>query len=185
MVTAREARAVEWDELTSALNSFGVLHVAPGPDAPDVSLAASLSGHDLFGRLFRAGSVPLQEAAVLLLLTHPNLAGACREVIARLDGEIQERAMHRYVAAAALQRFWRTRIACALGPSPLIPPAYLDELGLPPLATDFGRDTLLALAQREEDRWGYDAWAGYTSLMDLFVNEIDHGIWGRIDARAS
>ena len=92
--------------------------------------------------------------------------------------------MVRYVAAAALQRMWRTRLQTDLGPQPLIPPAYLDELGLPSLEDDFGQATLLALARREEERFGHDAWAGYTSLMDLFLIEIQLDGWGQPHARA-
>ena len=86
--------------------------------------------------------------------------------------------MRRYVAAAALQRMWRTRIELALRRRPLIPPAYLRELGLPPLEEDYGRAALRALSADEEARYGYDAWAGYTSLMDLFLSEIELRGWG-------
>lgn len=92
--------------------------------------------------------------------------------------------MRRYIAACALQRMWRTRIQLALGEQAPLPAKYLDELGLPPLETDYGRATLWALAAQEEARYGYDAWAGYTSLMDLFLNEIALKGWGRRAARA-
>jgi hypothetical protein len=92
--------------------------------------------------------------------------------------------MRRYVAASALQRMWRTRIELALGPSLLLEPAYLDELGLPPLEDDFGCPTLRALASDEEQRYGYNAWAGYTSLMDLFLAEIELRGWGSSDLGA-
>jgi len=47
-----------------------------------------------------------------------------------------------------------------------------------------GRATLLALSNQEEARFGYDAWAGYTSLMDLFLSELIDPRWGKTRARA-
>ena len=86
--------------------------------------------------------------------------------------------MRRYVAAA-LQRMARTRIQATLGPSPLIEPAYVDELGLPPLDEEFGRAAQLELADQERARYGYDAWGTYRGLLDLFLNEIRRREWGR------
>ena len=86
--------------------------------------------------------------------------------------------MRRYVAAAAMQRMARTRIAMTLGPRPLIPAAYLEDLGLPPLDEEFGRATLVQLAAEEQARYGYDAWGTYRVLLDLFLNEIRRRGWG-------
>jgi hypothetical protein len=170
--------AAEWDALASALNAYGVNHVAPSQrvDAPRPPPA------DLFRRLALAASVRLQEAAIPLLLTHPRLAAAAQTGIEGLRGPIRDRAMRRYAAAAALQRMWRTRLATDLGLQPLIAPAYLDELGLPALDRDFGRATLRTLAAQEEELYGHDAWAGYTSLMDLFLAEVQLRGWGRARA---
>ena len=174
------ARAREWDLLASALNRYGIDHVAPRR-----RLRANLpEGVELFRRLATARSVRLQEAIIPLLLTHPDLAPAARTAIDSLAGSDHDRAMRRYVAATALQRMWRTRLQQDLGPQPLIPVAYLDALGLPPLEEDFGRATLYALAQQEEALYGYNAWAGYTSLMDLILGEIGRRGWGRRRARA-
>lgn len=125
----------------------------------------------------------LQEAAIALLLTHPDMASAARRAIAKLDGEPRVRAIRRYVAAAALQRMWRSRLALWLGPKPLIEPAYLDELRLPSLQADDGRATLWTLAAQEEARYGYDAWAGYGSLMDLLLAEMALSGWAEVGAR--
>ena len=72
----------------------------------------------------------------------------------------------------------RTRIAQRLGPRPLIPPAYLDDLGLPALDEEFGRETLLALAYQEQERYGYDGWGTYLNLLDLFLGEMRGRGWG-------
>ena len=174
-----DAEAEEWDTLASALNDWGILHVAPLRRRRE-----RIAPEDLFWRLAEATDVRLREAAVLVLLTYPGQAPDAQAAMARLGGLARERAVFRYVAAAALQRMWRTRLQTDLGPHPLIPPAYLDELGLPPLEEDFGRPTLLALARIEEARFGHNAWAGYTSLMDLFLAEIRLTGWGRRRARA-
>lgn len=120
----------------------------------------------------------LHQAVVVLLLTHPHLAQTAWRVIDRLSGAPRDRAMRRYVAAAALQRMARTRIALSLGPQPTLPPAYLAELDLPPLDGEFGRATLLVLADQEGERYGYDAWGTYRALLDLFLSEIGRRGWG-------
>lgn len=164
-----------WDELTTALNCWGVLHLMPGvPRRSGVPTTAV----ELFERLALSGEPRLQQAIVVLLLTRPELAADCRSAIDQLGGEAQERAKRRYVAAAALQRMARTRIKLRLGPQPLIPPAYLRDLNLPPLDEEFGRVTLLALAAQESERYGYDAWGTYRTLLDLFLNEMRRDDWG-------
>jgi hypothetical protein len=167
--------ADDWDELTTALNRWGVLHVAPGVPS-DVGVPSSAT--ELFGRLWRSNVPRLQQAGVVLLLTHPELAEEARAAIRDLDGVSQERAKWRYVAAAALQRMAKTRIAQRLGPRPLVSEAYLDEFGLPPLEKEFGRETLLALAKQEQDRFGYDAWGTYRTLLDHFLGDIRRRDWG-------
>lgn len=159
----------EWDILTAALNLHGVYSVVP-VGRPTEALPED---EDLFRRLAAATSVRLQEAIIPLLLTDPDLQDTARRAIGRLEGRTRFRAMRRYVAAAALQREWWTRLRLALGPKSRLEPAYLDELSLPSLDLDFGRTTLLALSNAEEQAEGYDAWAGYTSLMDHFLAEID------------
>ena len=166
----------EWDRLAEALNRYGIRHVAPG-GPPRGRIPSDPA--ELFSELDRASSVRLQEAVIFLLLTYPELAPAAQAAIEGLDGVRRDKAMRKYVAACALQRMWRTRIALALGPRPLIPPAFLDEFSLPSLEEDYGRATLLALAADEEACYGYHAWAGYTSLMDLFLREIELRRWGQ------
>ena len=181
-VSNADAADEEWDRLATALNHLGVKHVSHARPARG---GVPREPSELFERLFRSGDPRLQEAAVILLLTRPDFAGEARAAIRSLDGPLRDRAMRRYVAAAALQRMARTRIALALGPQPDIPPAYLDELRLPPLDTDFGRDTLLALAADEEARYGYAAWRGYRALLDLFLAEIPRSGWGQPCGNAS
>lgn len=163
--------------------SFGALLGAVVTRVQEQDSGRGCVGEDLFVRLASARSVRLQESIVLLLLTHPDMATSARDAIAQLSGEVRTRAMHRYAAACALQRMWWTRLSTDLGPRPPIEPAYLDELGLPPLDLDFGRATLVALSNREEELYGYDAWAGYTSLMDLFLAELIDKSWGRRHAQ--
>jgi len=87
--------------------------------------------------------------------------------------------MRRYLAAAALQRMARTRIAQHLGSQPVIPPSYLDVLELPSLDETFGQETLLVLAEQEQRRYGYDAWGTYQNLLDHFFGEIRRRHWGQ------
>jgi hypothetical protein len=165
----------DWDELTTALNCLGVLHVAPGEASRGGVPGTAV---DLFARLARSSEPRLQQAILLLLLTRPDLAAECRSAIDELNGVVQERAKRRYVAAAALQRMARTRIALRLGQQPLIPPAYLDDLDLPPLDEEFGQVTLWELAAHESETYGYDAWGTYWTLLDLFLSEMRRKDWG-------
>jgi hypothetical protein len=168
----------EWDVLATALNRCGIRHVAP-----DRWVHRGVPiGQALIRALLTATSIRLQEAVTPFLLTYPERAADVQGVIVTLEGRARERAIGRYVAAAALQRLWRSRLACWLGPQPLIPDAYRSELGLPPLTSNHGEDTLWALAEWERSRWGHNAWAGYTALMDLFLTEITRPGWGGRDA---
>jgi hypothetical protein len=166
----------EWDRLTTALNARGVLHVAPLASAAD---PRPISDAELFRDLRSSRDPRLREAAIALLIVRPELAPAARAAIDSLVEPDRERATLHYVAASALQRMWRTRLRLNLGDQPLIPPAFVDEWKLRPLDEDFGRRTLWCLAGIEEARHGYDAWAGYTSLMDLLLAEIAMGGWRR------
>jgi hypothetical protein len=170
----------EWDTLATALNRRGIHHLAPGRVRRS-GLPRTL--RELYGRLWSTGTSRLHQATVFLLMTHPDSAIEAQAVIDALSGVERDRAIRRYVAAAALQRMARTRIGQHLGPQPLIPPAFLDDLDLPSLDDEFGRETLLALADQEQARYGYDAWGTYLNLLDLFLGEIRSRTWG-IDASA-
>jgi hypothetical protein len=174
-VVALDAGADEWDTLTTALNCQGVRHLAPVK-----ARRRGLPGtpRALFERLALTREPRLHQALVFLLLTRPELAAEARAAIDGLPAGSRDRATRRYVAAAALQRMARTRIGLRLGPQPLIEPAYLDELNLPPLDEAFGRETLIALAGQEQARYGYDAWQTYGVLLDLFLNELRRPNWG-------
>lgn len=170
---ADEAR--EWDMLTTALNRWGVLHVSPGRP---LQVDGPRTARELFVRLMTSAEPRLQQSVIFLLLTHPALAADARTAIGELRGVQRDRAMRRYVAAAAMQRMARTRIALRFGPRPLIPPAFRDVLDLPSLDKEFGRATLWKLADQEQERYGYDAWGTYCGLLDLFLAEIRRRGWG-------
>jgi hypothetical protein len=176
---ASRATDAEWDVLVTSLNRLGVLHLAP--ERPR-RRGGPRTAVELFERLFKSPEPRLHQATMLLLLTHPSLAASARAAIDRLEGGERDRAMRRYLAAAALQRMARTRLELRLGPRGLIPPAYLDELGSPPLDEEFGRAALLELAADEQARYRYDAWTTYRSLLDLFLAEIRRREWGRVCA---
>lgn len=166
----------EWDALSTALNRLGIFHVTPGTDwHGSVPRTAS----DLFECLWLAAEPRLQQATVALLLTHPTLAEEARIAIEHLSGDARDRAIRRYVAAVALQRMARTRIQLALGPQPWIPAAYLDEVDLPSIDDEFGAAALFVLANQEQERYGYDAWATYQTLLDLFLHAIQRPDWGK------
>jgi hypothetical protein len=172
----------EWDILTSALNDYGVIHVAPHRRR---SSSKPRSVTELFERLLTTPEPRLQQAAVVLLLTQPVLADSALAAIQRLDGVARDRAMRRYVAAASLQRMARTRIALQLGPQSLLPEQFVEDFRLPPLSGEYGRAALFELARQEEALYGYDAWGTYLSLLDLFLAESRRAGRGRVTARPS
>ena len=169
----------EWDRLASALNDYGVIHIAPRRRR---SAGGSHSASELFERLLTSREPRLHQSAIVLLLTHPSLADRAMAAIQKLTGSSRDRAMRRYVAAAALQRLARTRIALQLGPQPELPAAFLEDLGLPCLDREYGRDALFELARQEEALYGYDAWGTYLSLLGLFLAESRRAGWGRVAA---
>lgn len=171
----------DWDTLTSALSDRGVLHVAPGRERRS---SAPASAGELFERLVTFPEPRLQQAAALLLLTHPEAAAEAQAAIERLAGVQRDRAMRRYVAAAAMQRMVRTRIDLQIGRRPDIPPRFIADLEFSPLDEEFGRDTLIELARQEEALYGYDAWGTYRALLDLFLPESRRSGWGRPCASA-
>lgn len=174
--TGRSPEAREWDVLAVALQEWGVKHLSY---AHRLRTGVPRTARELFERLASSGDPRLNEAEIVLLLTHPELAAEARLAISSLPDALRGRAMRRYVAAAALQRMARTRIALSLGQQPDIPPAYLDELGLPSLDEDYGREALLALATDEEVRYGHPALRGYLAVLDLFLNEVRRIGWGQ------
>ena len=171
----------EWDLLATALNDYGVIHVAPRRRRRS-GLPASAT--ELFERLLISREPRLKQAAIVLLLTQPALAACASTAIEALSGAARDRAMRRYVAAAALQRMARTRIAMQLGPQPDLPAHFVDDLRLPPLSEEYGRAALFDLAAQEEALYGYDAWGTYLSLLDLFLAESRRAGWGRVTARS-
>ena len=132
----------------------------------------------MFRRLWSSEDARLHQASVLLLLTHPELAAEARRAIDQLSAVARDRAIRRYVAAAALQRMAWTRIEQRLGPRPMLDPGYLEELALPPIDEEFGRAVLASLSETEQSRYGYDAWGTYRALLDLFLAEIRRRDWG-------
>lgn len=171
----RSTSVDDWDTLTTALNGWGILHVMP---STAIASLTPIPPAELFERLTRSPEPRLQQAVIPLLLTHPRLATDAESAVHRLSDPLRDRAMRRFVAAAAMQRMAQTRIQLQLGPQPLLPPTFVDTLALPSLDDDFGRAALLALSRQEQERYGYDAWGTYRTLLDLFLAESRRRDWG-------
>jgi hypothetical protein len=165
-----------WDALAAAARARGLPTIAPsgvqahGPDVTD---------DELFARLWASSDPRLRDAGTALLVVRPDLAGAAAAALRRVTGDARARAETGYAAAVALQRFWRPRLRQALGEQPLIPAGPVTHLGLPGAEASFGQDMLLELSRREEAARGYDAWAGYESLADQLLAELDVHSAGR------
>jgi len=103
---------------------------------PRTGLPGSASA--LFERLLTSREPRLQQAAIILLLTQPALAGSAIEAVRNLTGAARDRAMRRYVAAVAMQRMARTRIVMQLGPQPDLPEQFSKSSDCRPLPTSMG-----------------------------------------------
>jgi hypothetical protein len=156
------APETDWDALVDALRGYGVRHLSGGtqdarPGARARGGQSPPEAAPLVARLALSPEPRLRRALVPLFLVHPELAGDVREVAGELPGTARDALVRAYVAAVYLQRLWWTRLRRYLGDQPLLPPYWIDELGLPPPEDRFGRVGLAALAEREGRRQAHRA----------------------------
>ena len=162
----------EWDLLSTALTRYGI-HVARPVDVP---VGAIPWGRHLITRLLGSRSLRLQEAAVLLLATHPHLVPEAHAVVRDAGGLhpsgglAQIRAAHRYVAASALRRGILTDTGDRGRTAALFGREILEDLNFitNEEAPDLG--TLDEIAKREDGRYGYErASIAYCALTRLLI----------------
>jgi hypothetical protein len=138
----------EWNTLVAGLRAYGVRYLSGGSDAADCADARRPDPAQLLSGLARSTEPRLRHAAAALFLVHPELAEAAPGAAAALDTHCRAALVEAYVAAVYLQRLWRSRLRRHLGEQPLLPPLWIDELGLPAPDDRYGKLGLAALTAR-------------------------------------
>lgn len=157
----------------AALRERGVDWLAPsdaqGSPLPDDSLIASIAACD---------DARLRAALTGLFLLHPSLADVVPEALAWLKearlAYAEVELMARYMAAAYLQRLWRTRLQRYLAGMPDLPDLFSSRLELPAAQEGFGKPGLFALAQwhAQSGTVTYNRLAEYNSVLEHLIASL-------------
>jgi len=150
--------------LVAAMREHGVDWLAPS-DAPGggsiepATLVASLAAHD---------DPRLRAALTGLFILRPEFSALVAEVRQALEPTACDEMSARYMAAAYLQRLWRTRLGLYLEDSPELPDLYSESLGLPLANQGYGKPGLLALAEWHKQRTAmpYNRLAEYNRVLE-------------------
>lgn len=130
------------DTLVAALRARGVDYLMSdgglGNPLSDQALITSLAAHE---------DARLRSALTALFLLHPELAPLVATLAEALPPDARTELQARYMAAAYLQRFWRTRLEIYNLTAPDLPDLFSAALGLPAVEVMYGKPGLHALAE--------------------------------------
>jgi hypothetical protein len=130
------------ETLVAALRARGVDYLmSDGGDGE------TLSDEALIARLAAYDDARLRSALTALFLLHPELAPLAAALAATLPPDARIELQARYMAAAYLQRFWRTRLEIYNLTTPDLPDLFSAPLGLPAADDMYGKPGLQALAE--------------------------------------
>ncbi len=154
------------ETLVAALRERGITYLAPSDARPTATIS---SEEDLITNLLNQSDSRLRLALVSLFIRRPELANCVPAVITESAWELQIL----YMAAAYLQRFWRTRLSFYLNVS-LLPDLYSAELQLPPVDERFGKTGLYALADLWATRspYPFNHLASLNKVMELLFEQL-------------
>jgi hypothetical protein len=158
--------------LVAALHARGICYLAPSPtgDEPVLSDAELMLG------LAASKDGRVRFALAGLLLVHPELAGLAAHLIDTCDTtgisqpvppKAWDELRKQYVAAACLQRMWRTRLAFYFGEQPEIPDRFTESLNLPKAGVMHGEMGLRMLTERSP----YNDWSSYEQVIDMICEQ--------------
>jgi hypothetical protein len=160
------------EHLVAALHARGICYLAPSPNGDE----PALSNAELMVGLAASQDGRLRFALAALLLVHPELAGLAAHLIETCDAKsigkpvppkVWEELRKHYVAAAYLQRMWRTRLAFYYGEQPDIPDRFTESLNLPKSTVMFGEMGLRMLTERSP----YNDWSSYEQVIDMICEQ--------------
>jgi hypothetical protein len=158
--------------LVAALHARGICYLAPSPQGDE----PALNDAELMLGLATSKDGRIRFALAGLLLVHPELAHLAAHMIETCDtkGVSQpaspkawEELRKQYVAAAYLQRMWRTRLAFHFGEQPEIPDRFTESLNLPKASVMFGEMGLRMLTERSP----YNDWSSYEQVIDMICEQ--------------
>ena len=159
------------EALVAALRAWGITYLAPSDAAADQS---EIAPETLVTALLRQPDTRLQLALVPLFLRHPALASCVPPLTAGLDAALSLELQTLYMAAAYLQRHWKSRLGLYLDDMTLLPDLFLRQLGLPAAEERFGKTGLhdLAAAWQARSPYRFARLAALERTVDLFFEQL-------------
>ncbi|MCX6019004.1 MAG: hypothetical protein NTZ50_10995 [Chloroflexi bacterium] len=168
------------EHLVAALHWRDICYLAPTPQGDE----PHLTDRELIIGMASSRDGRLRFALAGLLLRHPEVAEAAADMVQHQTVDIAGTTARRwsqlevpdaawdeirrqYIAAAYLQRLWRTRLLLAHGPSPLIPERFVHEMGLPAADEMNGERGLRALTEDSE----FNDWSSYEQVIDMICEQ--------------
>ncbi len=158
------------DHLVAALHARGICYLAPSPHGDEPALTDT----ELILGLAASRDGRLRFALAGLLLVHPELAALAAHLIETRDtsgienpAPAWDELRKQYVAAACLQRMWRTRLAFHFGDQTDIPDCFTESLNLPKASVMYGEMGLRMLTERSP----YNDWSSYEQVIDMICEQ--------------
>jgi len=156
------------DHLVAALHQRGICYLAPSPHGDE----PHLNDDELLIGLAGSKDGRLRFALAGLLLVHPELvenliAIVETHTIAPINAPIVQELKRQYVAAAYLQRMWRTRLNQRFGDTPLMEDRFTGELNLPASGMMNGKLGLRTLT----DASLFNDWSSYEQVVDMICDQ--------------
>ena len=158
-----EKKSITRDDLVAGLHARGVCYLTPTPHGDE----QALGDDELIAGIARAEDARLRFALAGLFLLRPELALRAIEIEPVLPAVARDELRKQYVAAACLQRLWRTHLRLQFGDTPLIPEHFTRELDLPSPELMHGELGLRVLCERSP----YNDWSSYQQVIDLLGNQ--------------
>jgi hypothetical protein len=164
----------DWDEVNALihiLHTWGVNYlIGSDPPAQDIREDDPVR---LIQRLASCGYPLVEDASISLFILHPELTPAAVTALQVSEPAIAENIAVATLATLYMQQWWLFRLAFALGRLPSFPEepfvSLWEERGLPPPASGYGRDGLLALQVYQRQRYGMPL-----NFLHDWQNQIDH-----------
>lgn len=164
----------EWEEVNALihiLHIWGINYlIGSDPPAEDTREADPVR---LIQRLASCGYPLVEDASISLFILHPELAPAVVTALHESEPEMVENIAVAALATLYMQQWWLFRLAFAPGRLPSFPEepfaSLWEERDLPPPASGYGRDGLLALQAYQQQKYGMPL-----NVLHDWQNQINH-----------
>ncbi len=177
MSRAIQPSAIGLPRLIAELRAWGIMYLTGAASDAGDAARERMAVADLLTALAGQRDPRVRDAAIALLLLHPDLASAATQAVERARGggraALAEQMITHALAALYLQRMWAWQLGLVLpGRQPMaeVPfGAYWRARHLPSPNRDFGEPGLRALAAYERERTGSGA-----NFAGDWLNQVDH-----------